>query len=66
MIKAENAMQNTSDFDLLLHRLKRCSEIKYPDRPWSKNFYDIAAERWKDKIEQLKERVISLEQELNL
>lgn len=49
----------------LIDRLQKCSEIKYPNRKWSNDFYYECAFQWKDKIELLEERVLKLEDELN-
>lgn len=55
-------MENTdAELYSLIDRLKKCSEIKYPNRPWTPEFYEHCAFLWKDKITELKERVELLE-----
>jgi uncharacterized protein YukE len=48
----------------LIDRLQKCSEIKYPDRHWSSDFYQSALNAWKDNINELENRVLKLEKEL--
>ena len=48
----------------LLERLKKCSEIKYPNFPWSEDFYETAEFCWKDKLEELEQRVLEFEEEI--
>lgn len=50
---------------MLIDRLQALSEIKYPNRKWSRSFYHECAFQWADKVNELQERVISLEKELN-
>lgn len=45
----------------LIDRLQICSEINYPDRKWSNDFYYSCAWEWRDKIEDLKIRVEEVE-----
>jgi len=52
------------EFDDLIKRLKRHSEWKYPDRPWTLNFHDQVRFMWTGKEEQLKEKVLSLEDDM--
>jgi hypothetical protein len=47
----------------LIDRLQKCSEIKYPNRKWSNDFYYNCAWEWRDKIEELEQRVLKLEKE---
>jgi len=50
----------------LVDRLQVCSEIKYPDRKWNLNFYNQVKFNWKNKIDQLEERVNKLENEIKI
>ncbi len=54
------------DFLSLIDRLQKCSELKYPERKWVKTFYDGMVFVWKDKKDQLKERVLKLESEIDI
>jgi hypothetical protein len=49
----------------LIDRMQKCSEIKYPNRKWTINFYYECAFQWKDKIVLLEKRVVELEDALN-
>lgn len=48
----------------LIDRLQAVSEINHPDRLWSNDFYYECAFRWKNKIPELRERVLTLEAKL--
>ena len=47
----------------LIDRLKACSELKYPNRKWSNEFYHSCAFEWIGKETALLERVLRLERE---
>lgn len=49
----------------LIDRLQKCSEVNYPNRPWHRDFYYECAYQWKDKINELEERVLELESKIN-
>lgn len=57
---------NTSDSNLylLIDRLKKHSELKYPDRLWNNNFYHECAFQWKGREIELEERVLKLENDM--
>ena len=48
----------------LIDRMQKCSEIKYPNRIWNNDFYHECAFQWKDKIDELKQRVLDYEKEV--
>lgn len=45
---------------LLIDRLKIHSEWKYPNRKWSKKFYNECVNMWTGKETELEERVLKL------
>lgn len=51
---------------LLVDRLKKHSEWKYPDAVWDDAWYSDVALAWKSKEDELEKRVIQLEIEMNL
>lgn len=54
------------EFDSLIERLENCNNIKYPDRPYSSSFREYVIESWTGKVDELKDRVETLEKELNI
>lgn len=55
---------SNAEFDKLIDRLRVCSEINHPSRPWSDEGYAAIKFAWSDKRVELKERVESLEKEI--
>ena len=56
--------KETDNFYLLIDRLQKCSETKFPNRPWNNDVYYSIAFAWVGKDELLLERVLKLENEL--
>ncbi len=54
------------DFYSLIDRLRKCSEWKYPERKWTDHFYFACAFEWMGKEDELKEKVLKLEDEMKL
>jgi len=51
----------------LIDRLHECGRINNPTRyPWSNEFYYHCAFAWKDKLGELKTRVLELEEKANI
>ncbi|CAL2084937.1 hypothetical protein [Tenacibaculum sp. 190524A02b] len=53
------------DFYSWIDRLQVHCEWKYPNRKWTNDIYYGIAFQWKSKYEELKERVLKLESEMN-
>lgn len=52
------------EFKKLIDRLQEISNINYPDRPWTPEFRHEVEELWHDKIDQLIEKLATLEARL--
>jgi hypothetical protein len=48
----------------LIDRLQKCSEWKYPEREWTNDFYYGCAFEWMGKEDELEQRVIRFEKEM--
>jgi len=53
-----------NSFYLLIDRLQKHSEWKYPERKWDNDFYYYCAFEWKGKEKELEERVLKLEDDM--
>ena len=68
-MKTENKYGNivddiTNSFYLLIDRLQKHSEWKYPERKWDNAFYHYCAFQWKGKEKELEKRVLKLEDDM--
>lgn len=54
-------MENSKEIDSLLTRLEAISLILHPERPWNDAFRSEAHKQWDGKEEALKDRIKSLE-----
>lgn len=64
MNKDTKSTELDSEYYSLIDRLQRHSEWKYPNRLWSKEFYDNVAFLWKNKRVQLEEQVNRFENDM--
>lgn len=55
---------NEPTFNSLMHRLKLCSEINHPKRPWSEEAFVTISNEWVGKYDELKARVEELEKKI--
>lgn len=59
-----NKQENVELYQLI-DRLQKHSEWKYPERKWTNEFYYECAFQWMNKIDELKNKVLKLEEEMN-
>ncbi len=54
-----------ADFYSWIDRLQAHCEWKYPDRKWTDEIYYTIAFQWRAKYDELRERVLKIEAEIN-
>lgn len=59
-----NKQENVELYQLI-DRLQKHSEWKYPEKKWTNEFYYECAFQWMNKIDELKNKVLKLEEEMN-
>jgi hypothetical protein len=64
MKKNSNISDPNIRLESLLERLRKHSEWKYPERKWTKAWYEELLSQWKGKEQQLEERVLKFEDDM--
>lgn len=59
-------MKVLDDYYSWIDRLQKCSEVLHPERKWSNDFYYDCAFAWIGKEEELKRKVLELENKIGV
>jgi uncharacterized coiled-coil protein SlyX len=61
----QQKLRSNTSLHVLMERLKKCNEQKYPEREWTIQFYLDASTAWENRLDELERLVLRLESELS-